>query len=496
MSGVTSDQGSGFHYTAEFLWNHSNGELTVCSQACQQLGLCRTNQNYTYSKKRRGTKGKLRGCKSIKCCLLNSRSVTNKTVLIQDIIVENYIDIAIITETWNPKRGTYYTTINELCPDKYKCISQPRNGRGGSIAIIYRETLNMHAIDTQSFQISSYEQLSVYVSDCNNTNKQLLVAIYRPPSKPLNKFIDELQEHLNELRLHSGIITLLGDFNIHLDETTPTTTTLHSILEAHDLSLNTTPATHTKGHCLDAVATEYPIKVKVHDPSISDHYILLFHLKRLQFYNRVPKPGAKNYHTIRNLRNVDMKSFTDELEQILDSGSSKLNECTLPSNVFVPNVHTECDYILNSLTDVLDRLAPLTKKKCNSRKIQFDLEVANAKRLRRKLERKFMKSHLSTDKQLLCEQNKTVSKLVKKARGNCYSTMISEAQSQSKALFRVVFTLSTDCRMLRPLGSDEHVAERFASFFGEKVHRIVALFPPIQAGHIIGHFTDFQFSEF
>jgi exonuclease III len=111
----------------------------------------------------------------------------------------------------------------------------------------------------------SYEQISISVADINNTNRQLIAALYRPPSKSQSQFIEELHQHLDEVLLHSGTLTVCGDLNIYLEKDTPTTTSLHQLLEAHNIQLNNTAATHIHGHTIDAVATESPVTVKLLD---------------------------------------------------------------------------------------------------------------------------------------------------------------------------------------------------------------------------------------
>lgn len=66
---------------------------------------------------------------------------------------------------------------------------------------------------------TSYEQLSVTVTDCNNTNKNTVVGIYRPPSKSTSVFMNELTSHLSEMKTHKGALLVCGDFNIHIEKT-------------------------------------------------------------------------------------------------------------------------------------------------------------------------------------------------------------------------------------------------------------------------------------
>ena len=69
---------------------------------------------------------------SMELCLLNSRSVRNKTLLINDFVNDCNIDIMAITETWLNSAGDE-ASIAELCPEGFQFIHSPRenNMRGG-----------------------------------------------------------------------------------------------------------------------------------------------------------------------------------------------------------------------------------------------------------------------------------------------------------------------------------------------------------------------------
>ena len=193
----------GISYTADFLKTlDSNTYLLVSSQACRDLGLVRTatpnTDSHSHSSRKhnkRGSRGTARrlGYKGIKCCLINARSVVNKTTQIHDIVTENNVDIGLITETWlNKNDGKYHTILNELCPTGYKIISAPRNKRGGGLAFLYRECFRAKIIDIQS-SVTSYEHISVAIEDDNHANSNIFVGVYRPPSKSQNVFLNELR---------------------------------------------------------------------------------------------------------------------------------------------------------------------------------------------------------------------------------------------------------------------------------------------------------------
>ena len=72
-------------------------------------------------------------------CLLNARSVCNKTLIIEDFVVEHAIDLLGMTETWLHLKGDE-VTIGELCPSGYRFVHTPRPiGTGGGVGFLYKQ---------------------------------------------------------------------------------------------------------------------------------------------------------------------------------------------------------------------------------------------------------------------------------------------------------------------------------------------------------------------
>ena len=53
--------------------------------------------------------------KLLQYCVLNARSINNKTLHIKDYVVGNKIDILAITETWLKSDDDCYFTIRDIC---------------------------------------------------------------------------------------------------------------------------------------------------------------------------------------------------------------------------------------------------------------------------------------------------------------------------------------------------------------------------------------------
>ena len=73
--------------------------------------------------------------KCLSVALLNARSVNNKTLVINDFILENKLDLVALTETWLTDGALNTLVIGELVPPGYSVINVPRKsgiGGGGS----------------------------------------------------------------------------------------------------------------------------------------------------------------------------------------------------------------------------------------------------------------------------------------------------------------------------------------------------------------------------
>ncbi|KAJ8341961.1 hypothetical protein SKAU_G00342520 [Synaphobranchus kaupii] len=67
---------------------------------------------------------------SITFALLNTRSLTNKSPVISELILDNNIDFLLLTETW--QQPSDYYALNQATPTNYCYIAKPRSsGRGG-----------------------------------------------------------------------------------------------------------------------------------------------------------------------------------------------------------------------------------------------------------------------------------------------------------------------------------------------------------------------------
>lgn len=108
-------------------------------------------------------------------CLLNARSVKNKTALLLAYIRDSSADLYDITETWLTDKDA--SVKAEFCPAGYNFIDHPRTGyRGGSTGLIFRDSLRVKMVDAggkDSFEFSEW------LVNCLGCSLRLLILFQR-----------------------------------------------------------------------------------------------------------------------------------------------------------------------------------------------------------------------------------------------------------------------------------------------------------------------------
>ncbi len=106
----------------------------------------------------------------------------------------------------------------------------------------------------------------------------IFVIVYRPPG-PYTEFLSEFSEFLLSLVLRTDKVIIVGDFNIHVDNTEDSLSiAFTSILDSIGFSQSVNKPTHCFNHTLDLVLT-YGIGIEnfiifPQNPLLSDHYLI------------------------------------------------------------------------------------------------------------------------------------------------------------------------------------------------------------------------------
>ena len=83
---------------------------------------------------------KFKPCKVIEFCLLDSRSIKNKSTILNDFVIEEKIDIMAFAETWLLLDDIDQAVESDLTPKGYvlRCVS--RKKRFGGVAVLCKKS--------------------------------------------------------------------------------------------------------------------------------------------------------------------------------------------------------------------------------------------------------------------------------------------------------------------------------------------------------------------
>ena len=246
--------------------------------------------------------------KFLHCSLINARSILSNKYVIQHHIIFHDIDLLAITESWL-REDEVDEILREVCPAGYVSLQKPRVGRrGGGVAIICRDCIRIRLFHLD-FAATSFEFMAASLT-INSTCFVLLI-IYRPPSSKPSQFIDEFASLLEVLVPAPGLLLIVGDFNIHVDDTLSSLSqSFTSLIGSFDLRQHVSEASPVGGHVLDLVlsraADNFLSKCYVSD-LISDHYAVHWYAKAHHLMRPVKAVQ------FRKLKSIDFASFCNDL---------------------------------------------------------------------------------------------------------------------------------------------------------------------------------------
>ena len=397
----------------------------------------------------------------LKFCLLNARSINNKSLQIKDYIVERNIDVFALTETWLKNSADSDFAIRDVCPSGYLILHVPRKNRsGGGVAIVYSNNLKIKLCHSTSHDSFELMELTLHSS----ANIFRIVVVYRPPSSSYNQFFVDFSSFLERLMISPGKLLICGDFNLHVDNKNDKfAVRFLELLDCCCLRVfdSVTP-THKNNHALDLVITQceenFVSNYFVHDPVLSDHFAVHCTL------SVVKPPVQLCTRSFRKIRSIDLDSFRRDI------ANSSL--CQSPAS----NLSDLCLQYDTVLLGILNKHAPLRNKSFSVRPKApwYTDEIRCNKTKRRNLERRWRRSKLTVDRELYVAQSNVVKKLIFQAKMNYYSKLITDAGSNSNDLFRSINRLlhRTPEKKLPTSTSPTDLASNFVHFFKNKIVNI------------------------
>ena len=329
------------------------------------------------------------------------------------------------------------------------------------MAIIHRDFLKLtRQPDEQSFP--TFEHIEVRFQTGGEDMR--VCVLYRPPSVSVVEFLKDFSLYLDGQATSSGHLLVVGDFNIRVDlERDVHVQEFHNLIDSMNMKQHIQESTHKKSHTLDLVLTREDEAHKVTDFLITPWFLLDHYSIEFKFLFRKPHIKKMNIKC-RNIKNINMDKLIDDVRnsELILRPPSDLDELVLCYN--------------NNLSSIFNGHAPVTEKEVVLRPHApwYNEHIRQAKRERRRTERVFRHTNLEIDKQIFLSNQKLVNDLCSKAKQSYYNDKITEAQKDSKELFKISKQLLCKSKSsnLPSHSCCKDLANRFSNFFSEKIGKI------------------------
>ena len=386
------------------------------------------------------------------------------------ILADNNVQIACISETWLSDKSSITTSI--IKEAGYEIDHVYRDKRGGGVAILWKNLKVKHNLPAKTFQ--SFQYKNVWL---NGKVKINLICIYRFQEVSTYQFIEDLNILLSEQINETDTLILTGDFNYHYEKSEKSEViTLAELTSSFGLSQVVSGSTHKLGHTLDLLfVNKHEFDLQVHEPEsyqLGDHYPLLFEIPNIYNFSKI-KPKQMMF---RNIKSIDRKDFSTNL---CNSLKEKYISCNMNNLDFANHVKMFSD----CANEQIESFAPLqTRNVPNfSDAPWMDTEYKKERSIRRKLEKSWKKSRLQHDKKLYISQRKKCAELSNSKRSQYFGNLISNCEGDQRSLYKVVSTILDKGKNLRSLPSYENptcLANQFNTFYKSKVSQIRNQIPP------------------
>ena len=158
---------------------------------------------------------------------VNARLVGNKSATLCHAIADKRLDVLVLTETWH--ENTDSLTLKRTTPPRYQTVDAARPitsdvavhdvhfQNHGGLAFVFRDTVYFQK-RTFDVNVMTFEYLYGFAT--TGDGHFIPLGIYRPGRQSLSAtFYNELSAVLQWIAVHSCLIVICGDFNLHVDQT-------------------------------------------------------------------------------------------------------------------------------------------------------------------------------------------------------------------------------------------------------------------------------------
>ena len=235
------------------------------------------------------------------------------------------------------------STIADISPPGYSFFHEPRaDQRARGVGILVSDLLKTDIHPLPSFK--TFEAISARIG--NNSFSGFVVCLYRLQNATC-QFFDEFPDLLeNIISLHDNLY-ILGDFNLHPDNSNGNTNKFNEILTCFDLKQHVNFPTNVHGHCLDLLITK---RISNSIKSVSSAAGISDHLAVISEIDCCKTKWNKEKISFQKINKIDYESFHSD---ILSSDLIKKQEKD-PSAL--------CQQYDSVLSSILDKYAPVSTK--------------------------------------------------------------------------------------------------------------------------------------
>ena len=282
-------------------------------------------------------------------------------------------------------------------------------------------------------------------------------------------FLTEMDTLLSRFeRSHTSDI-ICGDFNIHVqDQGDNFAKEFLDLIESYGFHQQIKGATHAAGSTLDLLFVResfMPSNINIFnhldDIALSDHYLITASFP----IGNIPIKTVT--YSSRNISSINTDNFCHDLHNQLYTASSQNSTSTIDSLIL---------NLSKSTSATLNKHAPIIfKSKRTSSKVFTNQSIIEARKLKRRAERKFKKSGLKCDKNKFKDAAKKLIITVQQSHNAFYSNKLKEANNDTKTVYSIINKLlHNNKEKILPINSNKReLANKFAYFFEEKVGNIV-----------------------
>ncbi len=257
------------------------------------------------------------------------------------------------------------------------------------VAVLQQYIVKNRKQDT-GYRFNSFEILLINVTLSDMQKKSVLsialATVYRPPG-PYTDFLKEFADFLSDLLVNVDKVLIVGDFNIHVDNTNDALgLAFTDLINSFGVKQNITGPTHRFNHTLDLIISHgidlNDIGIVPQSDDVTDHFLVPCMLRITDINYMAPR-----YRLSRTIVPATKDRFTNnlpELSQLLcvPINTNELDEMT--SNM---------DIIFSK---TLEAVAPIKLKKVREKRTApwYNSYTHSLKKETRNLERKWRKTDL------------------------------------------------------------------------------------------------------